>query len=245
MRRSGRCTPRRAARSATTVIRSAMVPAACGTALPCATATRTPSGPCVAAGLIGDSCSAGTSWRSYGNAIARRSRPAVRGPPRRSTGSRTGRPGCSCEVLLASPGGPGGEALARLARRLEPVEHPLHVAGQVLGGRLEAAQLAAEPGAGAVAAGQGAAQVHLEPLDLGAVRAGDQAPLQADVGSLDPGAGVRAAVEVDRDRHLEPGQPPLQLADQVSGPGLGLGDRQLAEFDPGAGHRVPAEYRRP
>src|SRR5690348_1600760 len=86
--------------------------------------------------------------------------------------------------------------------------------------------------------------MHLESLDLLAVRPGDQRALQADIGGLDPGAGVRAAVHVDRDRGVEAGQPALQLADQVGGPGLGLDDGELAELDAGAGHRVPAERTR-
>ena len=41
-----------------------------------------------------------------------------------------------------------------------------------------------------------ATEVHLEPLDVVAVVVGDELALEPDVGDLDPGAGVRAAVEV-------------------------------------------------
>src|SRR5215469_2709430 len=146
-----------------------------GSALPCATATRTGWGmgavrtPGFTGWLRSRPHGAGTSWCSCGNAIDRRPDRVVRGLPRRSRGSRTGPPGCSCQVLFGGPRGPGGEALAGLAAGLVPAQHPLDVAGQVLGGGLEAAQLAAEPGPGAVAAGQRAAQVDLEPLDRGAV----------------------------------------------------------------------------
>ena len=59
---------------------------------------------------------------------------------------------------------------------------------------------------------EAAAEVHLEALDLLAVGVGDQLALEADVGDLDAGAGVRAAVDVDGDRRVEVGQPALQLA---------------------------------
>ena len=45
---------------------------------------------------------------------------------------------------------------------------------------------------------------------------GDQRALEADVGGLDAGAGVRAAVDVDRHRGVEAGQPPLELVDQAA-----------------------------
>ena len=43
----------------------------------------------------------------------------------------------------------------------------------------------------------------------------DHRALEADVGDLEPGAGVRAAVDVDRDRLVEVGQPLLQLRVEV------------------------------
>ena len=52
-----------------------------------------------------------------------------------------------------------------------------------------------------------------------AVRAGENLALQADVGDLDPGARVRATVEVDGDRHVQGGvqigQPLLELVDEL------------------------------
>ena len=59
-----------------------------------------------------------------------------------------------------------------------------------------AAQLPAEAGVEAEAA----AEVDLEALDLVAVGIGDELALEPDVGDLDAGAGVGAAVEVHGDR---------------------------------------------
>ena len=98
------------------------------------------------------------------------------------------------------------------------------------------AQLAAEVG---LQPG-GAAEVHLEALDLVAVGVEHQLALEADVGDLGAGAGVRAAVDVDGDRRVEVGEPPLELGDEVAGAVLGVDDRELAELDAGAGHRVAA-----
>src|SRR6266571_9525991 len=106
---------------------------------------------------------------SCDSAIHRRRHLAVRGPPRRSRGSRRERPWWSRELLITGPGGPGGEALTGLAGRVEAAQHPFHVVRQFLGRGLEPAHLAAEAGAGAVAAVQAAAQVHLEAFDLPAV----------------------------------------------------------------------------
>ena len=96
-------------------------------------------------------------------------------------------------------GDPLGEPLAVLALRLEGLEHPLDVVGQFVGGDLVAADLAAEPGVQA----EPAAQVHLEALDLLAAVVGDDHALETDVGDLGAGAGVRAAVDVDGERHVE------------------------------------------
>ena len=74
------------------------------------------------------------------------------------------------------------------------------------------AQLAAE----ARVQAEPAAQVHLEALDLVAVGVGDQLALEPDVGDLDPGAGVGAAVEliVSGRPGRDVGEPLLQLVDQ-------------------------------
>ena len=105
-------------------------------------------------------------------------------------------------------------------------------------------QLAAETAVQA----QAAAQVHLESLDR-PVAVVDHLALEPDVGDLDARAGVRAAVDVDRDRHVELGvdvlEPLLQLGHQHLRALAGLGERQLAVLDAGAGHQVPAPVRRP
>ena len=103
--------------------------------------------------------------------------------------------------LIPAPPRRRGPPTGRSARRrprsasVRPGQ-PLDVVRQLVGGDLVAAQLAAEAGVEAEAA----AQVHLEALDLVAVRAGHQLALEPDVGDLDPGAGVGAAVDVDGDR---------------------------------------------
>ena len=123
---------------------------------------------------------------------------------------------------------------------------PLDEVGEVVGGHLEAAHRAAEAGLVAVGGGEAAAEVHLEAGLLLAVDRDDHA-LEADVGDLDAGAGVGAAVDVQGDRGVERrdvGEPALELGDRRGGGGLGLDDRELAELDAGARHRVPAERAR-
>ena len=92
----------------------------------------------------------------------------------------------------------------------EAAEHPLDVVGQLGAGHLEPAGLAAEARLGP----ELAAEVHLEALGLLPVGVGDEHALEADVGHLDAGAGVGAAVDVDRERVVEGGQPVLELGDQ-------------------------------
>ena len=88
---------------------------------------------------------------------------------------------------------------------------PLDVVGQLVGGDLVAAQLAAEAGVEP----EPAAEVHLEALDLVAVGVQDELALEADVGDLDAGARVGAAVDVDGERLVEVGQPALELVDRA------------------------------
>src|SRR5512132_2701569 len=177
--------------------------------------------------------------------------PAVgRGPPRRSTGNRTGaavarptkRPRwdsrcLSCEVLLFGAGDPIREALFVRALGSEAAHHPLDVVGYVFGGDLQAAQLAAESGGNA----ESAAQVDLEALDLPTLLIGDDHSLEADIRDLEASARVGAAVHVDGQRLGEVGQPTLELVDEPHCSGLGFDDRELAVLDPGAGHRLPAK----
>src|SRR5262249_45789844 len=131
--------------------------------------------------------------------------------------------------------GPGGELLAFGPVGEVVAQNPLDVVGQPVGGHLQAAQFPAERGIAA----ERSPQVHLEAL-----AAVHDRPLQPDVGDLEPGAGVGAAVDVDADRGVEAGQPPVKFGVEVLRPLLGLHDRQLAELDAGAGHRAPAERRR-
>src|SRR5262249_18396442 len=84
-----------------------------------------------------------------------------------------------------------------------------------------------------------AAEVDLEPLDVVAVSVRHELTLEPDVGDLDARAGVRAAVEVNRDRSVEFRNPLLELCDELSGATLRLDDPELAELDARACHGRP------
>src|SRR5438034_5610590 len=166
------------------------------------------------------------------------------GPRRRSTGSRTAPavrpraprpPARSHQEPFVGAAGPGGELLAVGPVSEVVAQDPLDVVGQAIRPHLQPTQLAAERRVGP----ERAAQVDLESLAAVHGRA-----LEPDVGDLEPGAGVGAAVDVDADWGVEAGQPPLQLRMQIRGPLFGLHDRELAELDPGAGHRAAPERRR-
>ena len=129
---------------------------------------------------------------------------------------------------------PVGERLAVLALVEVRRDDGGDVVVELGAGHLVGAQLAAEVGAQA----GGAAEVHLEALDLVAVVVEHQLALEADVGDLGAGAGVGAAVDVDGDRGVEVGEAALELGDQVAGAVLGVDDGELAELDAGAGHGV-------
>jgi len=131
-----------------------------------------------------------------------------------------GRLARSLEVVLLGPQHPLREPLALLALRDVMAHHPLDVVAELLARDLEPAELAAEAGIEA----QTTAEVHLEALDLLAL-VHDELALQADVGDLGAGAGVGAAVHVDRDRGVQRREPLLELADQV---GLGLTQKGYA-----------------
>src|SRR5215468_11788588 len=165
------------------------------------------------------------------------------GPRPRSTGSRTApavRPLAPCPPAPRPPApcpparshqqpfvgaaGPGGELLAVGPVREVVAQDALDVVGQAVRPHLQPAQLAAERRVGP----ERAAQVHLESLAAVHGRA-----LEPDVGDLEPGAGVGAAVDVDADGGVEAGQAPLQLLMQVRRALLGLHDGELAELDPG------------
>ena len=86
----------------------------------------------------------------------------------------------SYQCLFIGPGDPLGEPLAVLALRIEGFDDAFDVIGQVIPGHLVPADLATEAGVQPEAA----AQVHLEPLDLGTAGIGDDHALEADVGDL-------------------------------------------------------------
>ena len=114
---------------------------------------------------------------------------------------------------------------------------PLDVVGQVVGGQAQA--LDRPPEAGLVA--EASTEVHLEALHVVAVGVQGPDALEPDVGHLDPGARVGAAVDVDRQRQVVLRQSGLELVDEVGRARLRLDDGELAVLDAGARHRVAAE----
>src|SRR6266702_2822630 len=133
--------------------------------------------------------------------------------------------------LPRSPGPPMWQMSRPASWRVEPAQYPLDVVRQAVGCSLQASHLPAEARTGPVPSVQASPEVDLESFDLLPAGEGDETSLQADVRRLDPGAGVRAPVDVDRHRLGEVRKAPFKLADQVCGPLLGLHDRELAELD--------------
>ena len=156
-----------------------------------------------------------------GHALALRS---CAGPPR-----RPGRP----TAAKRSP----SLALVQVA-----ADHPLDVVGQLVGGDLEAAHLAAEAG---VQARAPPPRCTWKPSTCSPSASGDQLALEPDVGDLDAGAGVGAAVDVDGDAARRSRAARCSSSSiSVGAARLGLDDRELAELDAGAGHRAAPERRR-
>src|SRR5262249_57419431 len=125
--------------------------------------------------------------------------------PRPGRVRKNGRPG---QQLGISAPYPAGELLARGPVCLVVTQQALDEVGQRVRGDLEPAYLPAEPGVGA----ERPAQVHLE-----AFLTVDDRALKPDVSELEPGARVRAAVHVDRDRCVEIWQPAAELGVEVAG----------------------------
>src|SRR5699024_11690764 len=82
----------------------------------------------------------------------------------------------------------------------EAADELLDVVAQVVGGDLEAAHGPAQPCLVAVLRCQSPADMDLEAGHLLAFVVGDDLALESDVGGLDPGAGVRAAVRSEERR---------------------------------------------
>ena len=83
--------------------------------------------------------------------------------------------------------------------------------------------------------------MHLEALDVIAILVEGTDALESDVGDLDSGAGVRAAVDVDRERQPVLRQAGLKLGDERCGAALRLDEGELAELDARARHRAAPE----
>src|SRR6185437_10508764 len=185
-------------------------------------------------------CAARTPAGRTRIAIPRASHRTAGGSRPRSTGRRRAQRRGSRQPPLVGPRRVRGEALGGLPAVQVAAQHPLDVVDGAIGLDLEPAELAAEGGLGA----EMPAQVHLVDLDVLAVGAARDRALEPDVGDLEPGARVGAAVDRDAHRLGEVRQPPLQLAVELLRPGLGLDDRQLAELDAGAGQRALPERAR-
>src|SRR5699024_2751114 len=149
----------------------------------------------------------------------------------------------SFEFLLVDALGPFGERLGLGPPGEDAANELLDVVAQIVDGDLEAAHGPAQPCLVAILRGQSPADADLEAGHRLPFVAADDLALESDVGGLDPGAGVRAAVEVeaDRVRQVEIGQTFFELRDGIGGRLLGLDDREFAVFDAGAGHRRPPE----
>src|SRR3954447_20319357 len=170
------------------------------------------------------------------------------GPRPRSTGSGTAEAAASFRACPRSQQprffgarDVGGEPLARLTPLDVTPEPPLAVVGGLGLGHLVTPELAPERRLDA----EVAAQVDLEALHHLTGVVAHHRSLESDVGGLEPGAAVGAAVDVDRYGLVEVRETLLQLAVEVLGVLLGLDDRQLAELEPGAGHRAAAECAGP
>src|SRR5205807_1029854 len=126
----------------------------------------------------------------------------------------------------------------------EIAHHSVDVIAELIAGDLVLAQLSSKTAVRA----QGAAQVHLKPFDGSAVAVVDHLALEADIRNLNAGTRVRAAVDIDGDWHVQLGvdvfEPTLELGHQHLRTPASVGEGQLAEFDPTAGHQVSAPMRR-
>ena len=126
----------------------------------------------------------------------------------------------------------------------EITHHPLDIVAHFGTGDLVLPQFSAEVAVQA----QAAAQMDLEALGTPAVAVLDHLALEPDVGDLNAGARVRAAVDVDRDRYVEccveVGQALFEFGNEYLGTLAGFGEGQLAELDSAAGHQVSPPVRR-
>src|SRR6202042_1841166 len=98
----------------------------------------------------------------------------------------------------------------------EVAHHTLDVVAELVAGDLVLPQFSPE----ATVEPQAATEMHLESLDGSAVAVVDHLAFETDVGDLDAGTRVRAAVDVDGDRHV-------QLRVEVIEPALEFGHQRL------------------
>src|SRR5262249_7150907 len=146
----------------------------------------------------------------------------------------------SSQVALLGANGPLRESFTVGAVFDEVAHHPFDVIAQLVAGDLVLAQFSAE----AAVQAEAAAQVHLEALDRAALAVVDHLAFEPDVGDLNSRTRIRAAVDVNCDRHVEPRvdvvEPAFEFGHQSLCPAPGFGKRQLTELDSGARHEVSA-----
>src|SRR5208283_6200614 len=107
----------------------------------------------------------------------------------------------SSQVTLLGANRPLRKPFSRVAVFDEVAHHPFDIVTQLVAGDLVLPQFSAE----AAVQAEAAAQVHLEALDRVAVTIVDHLALETDVGHLNSSTRVGAAIDVDRDRHVQAG----------------------------------------
>src|SRR5713101_643130 len=139
------------------------------------------------------------------------------------------------QLLVGARGAERAEGLARAPLGEVDAQQALHRLGHRAGGN----PVADGPGHRLVPADR-AAHAEVVGIHQAAVHL-DLLALDADVGDPVLAAAIGAAGDVDADVLLEAGQPRLQVFHEPAGEALGLGQRELAELAPRAGHGAAAE----
>ena len=168
-------------------------------------------------------------------------------PPRAPAGARSSG-GCgwrrrSSQLVLVDPVGPGREGLAGAALGEEAADEPLDVGpGRSPAVTLRPRTVRPRPASSRSAEASPPPRCTWKPGRC-SPSTSDELALEPDVGDLDAGAGVGAAVDVQADRGVEVAGTSRGAARARPRPSrrcLGVDDGELAELDAGAGHRVAA-----
>ena len=157
-------------------------------------------------------------------------------PPSRPPVPRRLAPGEECQLVVARAVAERAEALLALALLQPAVDRPVDGVGELLG------RHAAEdrPPDGRVRA-EAAAQADVVGLASHALLVAHRRALEADVADPVVAAGVRAAVEVQREPGDLVAEAGFELVDDLVEPRLRLGDGEVAVRLAGAGDRIRAE----